>query len=551
MVTVIGHHVRVGGHDGLLGVANKLRDCSRADPRRQPGGHGGVPQHVHHVPAVIGYPGSPQRDLPPVVGHLAVHCRPALPAQQQGERLEFRARPICRFPGQGDFHRGKHLHVPSQKRAQQFSDGYVMRLVVLDRRKDLPAANDFHLPPYVDDAAEKVDVGFRVDGEHFALPHPGSGSELGNHLIAIRTAVAAILRTVPGVTQCLGERFDLIESQWNCFMLIGYRPGDRSGVQWVPGYETGGRARPTVVRYLYDEVGPLLRDGRYSDSVGRELFAAAAELTRLAGWMADDLELHGLAQRYLIQALRLAREADDYALGGEILAGMSHQAVYVGRADDALDLAWAAHDSAAKAAAPALMSESLIMQAHALAVSKDSVACGRALNAAELAFERSDAAGTPPWLRYFDEAYVAAKFGHCFRELGHGDKAELFARRSLDMVDGYVRGRAFNVVLLANAHLQQQSLDEACAVGNQALDLSSGLQSARTVRYIRDLRRRMSKFGNDPVLEISSRGRTNCSRPAIRALLAEVMQPSQGIINTDHRSRAGDLALLNHADRFT
>ena len=91
----------------------------------------------------------------------------------------------------------------------------------------------------------------------------------------------------------------------------------------------GGRARLTVVRYLHDEVGPLLHDGRYSETVGRDLFTAAAELTRLAGWMAYDLEQHGLAQRYLIQALRLAREANNYALGGEILAGMSHQAVYL------------------------------------------------------------------------------------------------------------------------------------------------------------------------------------------------------------------------------
>ena len=93
----------------------------------------------------------------------------------------------------------------------------------------------------------------------------------------------------------------------------------------------GGRARPTVVRYLHDEVAPLLRDGRYTEPTGRELFAAAAELTRLAGWMAYDLEQHGLAQRYLIQALRFAHEAKDHALGGEILAGMSHQAVYVGK----------------------------------------------------------------------------------------------------------------------------------------------------------------------------------------------------------------------------
>ena len=151
----------------------------------------------------------------------------------------------------------------------------------------------------------------------------------------------------------------------------------------------GGRARSTVVRYLHDEVGPLLHDGRYSETIGRELFAAAAEMTRLAGWMAYDLEQHGLAQRYLIQALRLAREADNYALGGEILAGMSHQAVYLHRADDALDLGRAAYESASKAGLPALASESLIMQAHALAINNESSACGRALNAAEQVFERS------------------------------------------------------------------------------------------------------------------------------------------------------------------
>jgi hypothetical protein len=173
----------------------------------------------------------------------------------------------------------------------------------------------------------------------------------------------------------------------------------------------GGRARPTIVRYLHDEVAPLLQEGRYSEAVGRDLFTAAAELTRLAGWMAYDLEQHGLTQRYLIQALRLAREADDHALGGEILAGMSHQAVYIGRPDDALDLARAAYESAAKTELPALISECLIMQAHALAAIKESSACAKALDEAERAFERSETTDAPQWLRYFDEAYMAAKFG--------------------------------------------------------------------------------------------------------------------------------------------
>jgi hypothetical protein len=95
---------------------------------------------------------------------------------------------------------------------------------------------------------------------------------------------------------------------------------------------------------------------------------------------------------------------------------------------------------------------------------------------------------------------MAAKFGHCFKELDEGAKAEQFARRSLNMVDGYVRGRAFNIVLLANAYLQQQDLDQACAVGSQALDVGTGLESVRTIRYIRDLRRRMIKVGDVPVV---------------------------------------------------
>lgn len=47
----------------------------------------------------------------------------------------------------------------------------------------------------------------------------------------------------------------------------------------------GGRLRRTVVQYLHAEVPPLLR-GSYTEQTGRQLFAAAAELTKLAGWMA-------------------------------------------------------------------------------------------------------------------------------------------------------------------------------------------------------------------------------------------------------------------------
>ncbi|WP_237742872.1 hypothetical protein [Actinopolymorpha alba] len=251
----------------------------------------------------------------------------------------------------------------------------------------------------------------------------------------------------------------------------------------------GGRIRQTVVQYLHSEVSPLLR-GRYVEQVGRQLFSAAAELTKLAGWMAYDEEEHGLAQRYLIQALRMARTASDHALGAEVLAAMSHQATYIGRPGDAVDLARAAQIGARKAGLAALESECHIVEAHGHAARDDAAACAESLRSAEKAFERSEATA-PEWLTYFDEAYLSAKFAHCFRELSDNRRAGFYAERSLNMSDGYRRGRAFNLCLLASARAAEEPL-EAVRIGDEAVSIVEGLSSRRSLSYLRDLRHRLS-----------------------------------------------------------
>lgn len=183
----------------------------------------------------------------------------------------------------------------------------------------------------------------------------------------------------------------------------------------------GGKVRSTVVHYLHTSVAPLLR-ASYTEEVGRRLFAATAELTKLAGWAAYDLEEHGLAQRYLIQALRMARAAGDTALGAEILAAMSHQATYVGRPGDAVDLARAAQIAARSAGLPALEAGCYMVEAHGHAARSDARSCANSLNAAEGAFDR-DGSNRPPWLFYLDTAYMAAKAAQCFRDLGENDRA--------------------------------------------------------------------------------------------------------------------------------
>lgn len=79
----------------------------------------------------------------------------------------------------------------------------------------------------------------------------------------------------------------------------------------------------------------------------------------------------------------------------------------------------------------------------------------------------------------------------CFRDLGDAGHATRYARRSLDMDRRYVRGRAFNLALLATAHASQDEPEQAVHAGRQALDLTVRLHSARSVRYVRDIARRL------------------------------------------------------------
>ena len=255
----------------------------------------------------------------------------------------------------------------------------------------------------------------------------------------------------------------------------------------------GGQLRRVVVQLLDRQVTPLLRTATFSEATGRQLASVAAELSQMVGWMAFDTEAHGLAQRYLVQALGLARLAEDNALAAEILAAMSQQAVYVARPDQAIDLARAACTIARKAGSPILVTECHVAEAHGHAARNDARSCSQALIAAEHSFSSvRDNAESPDWLTYFDEAYLSARIAHCFRDLGQGMQATEYARRSLEMNGDFVRGRAFNLALLGAALAQQGESDQAIAAGLQATEIAMNLQSLRSVRYIVNLQRCLS-----------------------------------------------------------
>jgi hypothetical protein len=121
----------------------------------------------------------------------------------------------------------------------------------------------------------------------------------------------------------------------------------------------------------------------------------------------------------------------------------------------ALDLARAAGQTARRAGISVLTAEAHVMEAHAHAKANDERACATALHQEEQALDRADRSTDPQWISYFDEAYLSAKFGRCFHALGQSTHAERFAARSLQMDNRYVRGKAFNLALLASVYARR------------------------------------------------------------------------------------------------
>ncbi|MTE18735.1 regulator [Streptomyces sp. TRM43335] len=257
----------------------------------------------------------------------------------------------------------------------------------------------------------------------------------------------------------------------------------------------GGHARQALVRYLEHEAEPMLR-GAYGEQIGRRLFGAAADLTRLAGWTAYDIAAHGLAQRYFVQALRLAQAAGDRAYGSYVLVTMSRQAVYLGHGREAVQLARVAQQGVGSSVPPVVQSLLHAVEARGHGVLGEVRACAASLARAERALEQARPGDeVPHWARFFDEAQLADEFGHCHRDLQQYRAAAQHAERSLQLRGaGYVRSRLFCKVVLATARLGLGDVEQACALAAEAAHQASEMRSVRAHEYVKDFERRLEPY---------------------------------------------------------
>lgn len=268
----------------------------------------------------------------------------------------------------------------------------------------------------------------------------------------------------------------------------------------LDGQHGGGHARRALIEFLRTDLATLLR-GSYTGQIELDLFRASSQATLLGAWMSYDAGLHGLAQRYFIQALKLAELTGDRLLGASILDAMSHQATFVGRYREAANLARAARLGTESAGSPSATAHFYAMEARALARLGDAAECDRAMAASVREFERRNPEDDPAdWFGYFNESELAAELGHCNRDLGRATDASSYAAHSIGPTDsGYLRSDFFTTMVLADAYLDQGEAEEACRVALSALEIGEQLKSARCQAYVSEFRQRLSRVGNNTV----------------------------------------------------
>jgi hypothetical protein len=169
----------------------------------------------------------------------------------------------------------------------------------------------------------------------------------------------------------------------------------------------------------------------------------------------------------------------DRALGGKVLALMSHQANFLGEYQQALDFARAAKLGGA------------------LASIGDKRSCVRVMREAETAFDRGNSDDNPDWIAYFDAAELHDELGHSFTALRSRSDAEYHAGLSLGgLSDAYPRSRVFCRVSLATAQLRSKDVEQACATADEALVMAGRIESARVRSYVQTFMRELSPYGS-------------------------------------------------------
>jgi transcriptional regulator with XRE-family HTH domain len=264
----------------------------------------------------------------------------------------------------------------------------------------------------------------------------------------------------------------------------------------------GGYARDTLMDYVNQVVLPLLH-GSYNEAIGRELMAATARLCDICAYMSFDSGRQGLAQRYYMQALRLAQASGNRALGAYILGDMSIQANRLGHATQAVDLAAAGYRTARDCGAPSTAARCAAAQGRAYASQGDQRSCAQVSLMAENMLDRVVPTGERTWIKPFTADRLTKDRLYMARDLGRYGDVQQIAPIALASATGKARRDVLCTTALATSYLPAEGnphsdIDHACEVLGQALPALATLHIANSLERVNTVRRALAAHADRP-----------------------------------------------------
>ncbi|MCX5421009.1 hypothetical protein [Streptomyces sp. NBC_00078] len=273
-----------------------------------------------------------------------------------------------------------------------------------------------------------------------------------------------------------------------------------------------GHAMPMASAFLVNTVGPWLQ-AQAPEPVRKDMLAAASDLTYLTGWMAMYEKAHGLGQRYYVQALGLAREADDHVTYCRTLRGMSLQASNLGYGPKALELADSAAE-AAPSAGPRLVAFLRGQQAHSASMVGLKQQAHARLKEAEDALSKAD--NRRDAIGGYDQTAYLFHVSHVLDEEKDFAGSIKALKQSIRLQPKQERqGRVHSYALLAQRQLRVGHLDAACESWSRFLDEYEHVSSNRGDDHFRTMSTELRRHPTArPVRELARRARDVASAKA-------------------------------------
>ncbi|NED19639.1 transcriptional regulator [Streptomyces sp. SID9913] len=234
----------------------------------------------------------------------------------------------------------------------------------------------------------------------------------------------------------------------------------------------------------------LLSGGRYTDRVRLRLYALAARVSHLTGWMAYDAGLRSAGQRYYVGALRSARTAGDDAFGTFILAEMGVHVSEAGRTAERVDLISTAIDNAPHSLSSRTQTFLYLHKAEALSRDGYHHKAGTALNRAASLWERDAAEENPDWLDWFGEGQLRSTEGKVLLRSGQVERATSSLETSVP--SAAPRDKAVRSSRLAEARLAGGDLEGALDAANYGAGLlEDSVSSVRALDRLKEFSARL------------------------------------------------------------